>query len=196
MLSWLAYGTVEIYSNTPVRAPEDLNGLKMRSFGLDATQLLSQLGASPVTMSSQEVYQAMQRGTIDGCLTGPSSVLGRKLFEVTKYGTNGAIVRLPFIATASSLWWDGLPDDTKAAVHEAAMVAQKASRDQAKSNSLNEEAQLKEKGVTLTDITYEQRLVWEKAAAVLLADYRANTGDVGARILDAVAKANAAHPAK
>jgi TRAP-type C4-dicarboxylate transport system substrate-binding protein len=91
---------------------------------------------------------------------------------------------------------DGLPDDTKAAVHAAAMVAQKASRDQAKSNSLNEEAQLKEKGVTLTDITYEQRLVWEKAAAVLLADYRANTGDVDARILDAVAKANAAHPAK
>ena len=195
MLSWLAYGTVEIYSNSPVNMPADMQGLKMRSFGLDATELLRNLGASPVTMSSQEVYQAMQRGTIDGLLTGPSSVLGRKLFEVSKYGTNAAMIRLPFVASASKMWWDGLPEDTRAAVHDAAMIAMKASRDQAKADSLVEEQSLRDKGMTITSFTPEQRVAWEEAASGLLEDYKAKNGEVGTRILEAVAAANAAYPA-
>ncbi|WP_417679719.1 TRAP transporter substrate-binding protein [Pseudodonghicola sp.] len=195
MLGWMAYGTVEIYSNAPVRMPADMRGLKMRSFGLDATQLLSTLGASPVTMSSQEIYQAMQRGTIDGCLTGPSSVLSRKLFEVTKYGTNAAMMRLPFVASASKMWWDTLPDDVKAAVQQAAMVAQKASRDQGKADSEKVADRLRQAGVEIADMTPEERRAWTEAASPLLADYKAKTGEAGARILAAVAAANAAHPA-
>ncbi|TDE34654.1 TRAP transporter substrate-binding protein [Antarcticimicrobium sediminis] len=195
MLGWMAYGTVEIYTNSPVRLPSDMQGLKMRSFGLDATQLLSTLGASPVTMSSQEVYQAMQRGTIDGCLTGPSSVLSRKLFEVTKYGTNVAMMRLPFVASASKMWWDMLPEDVKTAVGEAAMVAQKASRDQGKADSERVADRLREAGVDVADLTPEERKAWGEAAAPLLADYKAKTGEAGADILAAVAAANAAHPA-
>jgi len=196
MLGWMAYGTVEIYSNTPVRVPADMQGLKMRSFGLDATQLLSTLGASPVTMSSQEIYQAMQRGTIDGCLTGPSSVLSRKLFEVTKYGTNAAMMRLPFVASASKMWWDTLPDDVKAAVQQAAMVAQKASRDQGKADSEKVADRLRQAGVEIADMTPEQRKAWTEAAAPLLEDYKAKTGEAGAEVLAAVAAANAAHPAR
>lgn len=195
MLGWMAYGTVEIYSNAPVRLPADMRGLKMRSFGLDATQLLSTLGASPVTMSSQEIYQAMQRGTIDGCLTGPSSVLSRKLFEVTKYGTNAAMMRLPFVASASKMWWDTLPDDVKAAVAEAAMIAQKASRDQGKADSEKVADRLRAAGVEIADMSPEERRAWTEAASPLLEDYKAKTGEAGARILAAVAEANAAHPA-
>lgn len=195
MLGWMAYGTVEIYSNSPIRMPADMQGLKMRSFGLDATQLLSQLGASPVTMSSQEIYQAMQRGTIDGCVTGPSSALSRKLFEVTKYGTNASMIRLPFVSSASKMWWDTLPEGVKTALHEAALVAQKASRDQGKADSEQVTEQLREVGVEIADMTPEERNAWSEAAAPLLEDYKAKTGETGDEILAAVAAANVAHPA-
>ena len=195
MLGWMAYGTVELYTNSPVRKPSDMEGLKMRSFGLDATQLLSTLGASPVTMSSQEIYQAMQRGTIDGCLTGPSSVLSRKLFEVTKYGTNVSMMRLPFVASASKMWWDMLPEDVKKAVSDAALVAQKASRDQGKADSERVTERLREAGVEIADMTPEELRAWVDAASPLLDDYKSKTGATGAEILAAVAAANAAHPA-
>ncbi|PZQ45722.1 MAG: hypothetical protein DI556_22155 [Rhodovulum sulfidophilum] len=195
MLSWLAYGTVEIYSDTPVRTPTDLRGLKMRSFGLDATQFLAALGASPVTMSSQEIYQAMQRGTIDGCMTGPSSALSRKLFEVTKYGTNAAIVRLPWVCSASMMWWDTLPEDVQVAVSEAAMVAKQASRDQGRADNEKLADTLRTEGMTIADMTPEERQAWTTACAPLLADYRAKNGEEGERILVAVAEANAAYPA-
>lgn len=195
MLSWTAYGTVEIYSNVPVRMPADMKGLKMRSFGLDGSKLLDTLGASSVTMSSQEIYQAMQRGTIDGYMSGPSSVISRKLFEVTKYGTNVAMMLLPFIASASKMWWDTLPDDVRTAVGEAALVAQKTSRDQGKADNDQVADKLREAGVEIADMTPEERTAWTEAASPLLEDYKAKTGETGAAILAAVAAANAAHPA-
>lgn len=195
MLGWMAYGTVEIYSNSPVRVPVDMKGLKMRSFGLDATQLLSLLGASPVTMSSQEIYQAMQRGTIDGCLTGPSSVLSRKLTEVTKYGTNIAMVRLPFVGSASKMWWETLPKDVQAAVSAAAQVAQTASREQGKADNDAIAEKLRAEGVEITEATVEELKLWSEASKPLLEDYKSKTGDAGAELLAAIAAANAAHPA-
>lgn len=194
MLGWMAYGTVEIYSNKPVRVPADLKGMKMRSFGLDTTQFLGDLGAAPVTMSSQEVYQAMQRGTIDGFMTGPSSVLGRKLYEVSKYGTDAQIIYLPFIASASKVWWDGLPKDVQQAVREAAAVAQEASRKQGKADSLREKDKLREVGVAVAELTPEERKAWLDAAAKRLDAYKAANGAAGQKILDAVAAANKAHP--
>ncbi len=196
MLGWMAYGTVEIYSNKPVRVPADLKGMKMRSFGLDTTLFLGDLGAAPVTMSSQEVYQAMQRGTIDGFMTGPSSVLSRKLYEVSKFGTDAQIIYLPFIASASKIWWDGLPKDVQQAVREAAAVAQEASRKQGKADSLREKDKLREVGVTVAELTPEERKAWLDAAAKRLADYKAANGAAGQQILDAVAAANKAHPAQ
>lgn len=195
MLGWTAYGTVEIYTNTPVRVPSDMEGLKMRSFGLDATRLLSLLGASPVTMSSQEIYQAMQRGTIDGCLTGPSSVLSRKLTEVTQYGTNIALARLPFVGSASKMWWDTLPEDVQAAVNAAAQVAQTASREQGKADNDAIAEKLRAEGVEIIEPTVEERQLWSEAAQPLLEDYKEKTGDAGAEILQAIADANAEHPA-
>ncbi|MDD9723428.1 TRAP transporter substrate-binding protein DctP [Sulfitobacter sp. PR48] len=194
MLSWLSYGTVEIYTDAPVRLPEDLKGLKLRAFGLDATQLLSTLGASPVTMSSQEIYQALQRGTIDGCMTGPSSVLGRKLYEVTKYGTNAAMIRLPWVCSASAMWWDTLPKDVRAAVSAAAMVAKEASREQCRADNEQVAEELRAKGMEITDPSPEERQAWAAASKPVLNDYLAKNGAEGEAILSAVAEANAAHP--
>jgi len=43
------------------------------------------LGATPVFLSSGEVYQALQRGTIDGAVSGFTSMSERKWGEVAKY---------------------------------------------------------------------------------------------------------------
>lgn len=196
MLGWAAYGSVEIYSNKPVRMPGDVQGMRLRSFGLDATEYLNDIGAAPVTMSSQEIYQAMQRHTIDGFASGPSSVLSRSLHEVTTYGTNVALSRLTFVASASSMWWDTLPEDVQQAIRDAAAVAQTEAREQMRADADRELAELREKGLEIADPTPEEIAAWIESAAARRAAYVERVGADAEPIMAAIDQANAQFPAK
>lgn len=70
-----------------IRTPGDLRGLKIRGYGRLSSEGLRALGASPVVMSPGEMYLAIQRGTIDGAITGVTSLESRKIWEVVKYAT-------------------------------------------------------------------------------------------------------------
>jgi len=104
MLGFAAYDTGDFYANKPVKLPSDFKGLRLRGYGADLSYLIRELGASPVTLSSQEIYQATQRGTIDGFLTGPSSVYTRKLYdggEVFERGSHSVAFRSRSLPTSN-----------------------------------------------------------------------------------------------
>lgn len=191
MLGWVQYGSIEIYANKPIHKPADVKGLRLRAFGVDSTTLLRDLGAAPVTMSSQEVYQAMQRGTIDGFSTGPSTVMDRKLYEVSKFGTDVGLSYIPFIATANAQWWAGLPGDVQQAVQQASAIATKAARDQAKADDARLKAELAAKGVTIYTPTPEERAQWVAAAKSRQEEYLRKTGAAGKQLLEVIAAENA-----
>jgi TRAP-type C4-dicarboxylate transport system substrate-binding protein len=196
MIGWAQYGTVDLYANKSIKLPSDLQGLKMRGFGKGSSLMLQELGASPVSMSSQEIYQAMQHGTIDGYSTGPSSVVDRGLFEVTKHGTNMNMSFLPFQGIANKTWWDSLPADVQKAIADASQVAQKASREKARADAEEYLKKLAEHGVELYKPTPEERNQWVEAANGRFEDYRQKSGDLGKQLWEAVQKANQNHPAK
>lgn len=195
LIGWAQYGTVELYANKPVKQPEDLQGLKMRGFGKGSSLLLQELGASPVSMSSQEIYQAMQHGTIDGFSTGPSSVVDRGLNEVTKYGTNMNMSYLSFQAIVNKNWWERLPGDVQTAITEASVVAQKASRDKAKEDAQKYLQKLNEHGVDMYTPTPAEREKWMEAVKGRYDDYFAKSGEIGKQLYEAAQKANQNHPA-
>ena len=91
---------------------QDLKGLKIRSMGGNIALALQALGSTPVFMSSGEVYQGLQRGTIDGAVSGLTSMYERSWGEVTKY-----LWELYFCATtcghtvANLNSWNKLPPD-------------------------------------------------------------------------------------
>lgn len=196
MLGWAPYGSVEIYSNKPVRLPGDVQGMRLRSFGLDSTEYLNDIGAAPMTMSSQEIYQAMQRHTIDGYASGPSSVLSRSLHEVSTHGTNLALSRLTFVASASAMWWDTLPEDVQQAVRDASAVAQDEARQQMRADADRELSELREKGLVIPDPTPEEIVAWIESAAPRRAAYVERVGADAEPIMTAVEAANAQFPAK
>lgn len=194
LLGWPMYGTIEIYGNFPIKVPEDLKGKKMRAFGQGASLMLEELGASPVSMSSQEIYQAMERGTIDGYTTGPSSVVDRSLNEVTKYGTNMTMMYIPFQGVANQAWWTSLPSDVQDAVLSSTRVAQKASRTAAKNNNEEYKKQLEEDGVDLYTPTPEEYQKWVEASSGRIEAYIEKNGEIGKQLMKAVEKANKKFP--
>ncbi len=71
-----------------IETPSDLKGLKIRATGKPDAEALNAFGASPNFLSSAEIYEALQRGTIDGLTTYPGTVVARNLFDVLNYGIN------------------------------------------------------------------------------------------------------------
>jgi TRAP-type C4-dicarboxylate transport system substrate-binding protein len=83
-----ASGQVEprnIYSRKPIRSLADLKGLKLRAQGIVETEFTRAIGATPVTLSWEEVYPAMQQGVIDAYWVTHSATFNAKLYEVAKY---------------------------------------------------------------------------------------------------------------
>jgi len=108
----------------PVRKPTDLEGLRVRTAGEVEGQTVKALGGSPVSMSSSEVYQALQRGTIDGMISYVGTVISRDLQQVLRYGTMGHFGEYALDAYARKDWFDGLDPKQQDALMTAAQVYQ------------------------------------------------------------------------
>jgi len=74
-----------IISKKPIHSLKDLQGLKVRTFGPTFPILLQKLGAVPVNLQFNEVYEGLQRGTVDAALASYTSAYYFKYFEVAKY---------------------------------------------------------------------------------------------------------------
>ncbi len=105
--------------NKPVHRLEDLKGLKIRSPG-SVAEMLKALGASPLSMPIPEVYQALQRGVVDGAVYPIEGNKAWKFAEVVKY----SIVCYPiaysvgFFVAMNKEKWNELPNDIKKIILE------------------------------------------------------------------------------
>ena len=143
-----------------VTGEADFEGMKIRGYGKLAAEGLRALGASPVVMSPGEMYLAIQRGTIDGAITGVTSLESRKIWEVVDYATiTGATFGVMAVNISKSKWGE-LSEEQQAAVLEAGKevfewsVGESAKRDAASTQFL------KDKGVETYVLTAEDKEKW------------------------------------
>jgi len=120
--AFFAPASVYAVSNRELKSLADMKGLKIRTSG-DNAAILAAMGASIITISSNEVYEAMQRRVLDAALIGSAwDNSGFKVEEVTKYWY------LSPSARPSTNWcdgvnadaWNALPDDIKMIVKDVA----------------------------------------------------------------------------
>lgn len=121
VLGVAAGGPYQIYSKDfPVRLPKDLKGKKWGVSGSTASKAMELLGGAPTTMSSGELYLALQRGTIDGCTRPALTGLGRKLYEVVKHLSFTNMAYFCSFLTINKKKWDSLPGDVQGIMKKAA----------------------------------------------------------------------------
>jgi TRAP-type transport system periplasmic protein len=70
----------------PINKLEDLQGMKVRTFGSNA-EFMSLLGGVPVATTMGEVYDAVSKGVADGFMAAYEVLEGYKLAEVINYST-------------------------------------------------------------------------------------------------------------
>jgi TRAP-type C4-dicarboxylate transport system substrate-binding protein len=103
----------------PILKPEDARGLRIRVAGEIEGETVKALGGAPVSMGSAEVYEALERGTIDGMMSYVGTVVSRDLQEIIRYGTVAHFGAYTVDAYCRSGWYDEQPPDIKAALDAA-----------------------------------------------------------------------------
>jgi TRAP-type transport system periplasmic protein len=105
---------LELYTTKKaVRTLEDLKGLTIRASGPENAAMLKALGATPILMPMTDLYTAMQKGTVDGCVALYEASMGFRLHEVTKYVTAIELSTVNDGWTVNKNSWDKLPADIK-----------------------------------------------------------------------------------
>lgn len=125
-------GTRHVLLRSPreVNVPADLKGVKLRMPGSDAWQFLGNaLGASATPLAFEEVYLAMQTGTIDGLENPLPDAIASKFYEVTKQVvlTGHQVANVFF--SMSKPFWDSLSPEEQAAVAAAVEESKKVNDD-------------------------------------------------------------------
>jgi len=121
VLDVAAGGPYQIYAKDfPVNVPDDLKGKKWGVSGTTASKAMELLGGAPTTMSSGELYLALQRGTIDGCTRPLITGLGRKLYEVVEHLSVTNMAYFCSFLVINKRKWDSLPTDIQEIMRKAA----------------------------------------------------------------------------
>lgn len=111
----------------PITKLEDLKGKKIRC-GAGVVEAMKAVGAVPVAIPMPDVYEAMQRGVIDGYSAIPfSTVLAYKLWEVGPYIVDVGLGVYAYTNVVMNLdTWKKLPTDIQKVMEDASQEAVKS----------------------------------------------------------------------
>lgn len=147
---YLGTRQVSLTADKAIKTPSDLNGINLRMPNSDAWVFLGKaMGANPTPIAFNDLYLALQTGTVDGQDNPLPTVQSAKFYEV-----QGSISLTNHLV--DSVWptinvntWNKLTDTQKGWVLEAVEAGRKACDEQ----NLNTEAEvqsfLKEQGLSI-----------------------------------------------
>lgn len=119
------FGPQVFLCNQPIASLASLEGLKVRSFTASMSTLLTELGATPVTLSFPEVYPALQRGVAACGVTSPTSSNTGKWPEVTTHLLPLSVSGSVQAHVVNLAWYEGLPQEARAKL-DAVMATMEA----------------------------------------------------------------------
>src|SRR4249920_80272 len=87
IISWAYnFGSRSVLAKKPVKGPEDLAGLKIRTLPNPIiTECLRLMGAAATPLAFGEIYTALQAGVLDGLEHDPPTVAASKFYETAKF---------------------------------------------------------------------------------------------------------------
>jgi len=164
-------GFRHMITNKPIRKPEDLNGLRIRTPGAPIWQeSIRSIGATPVAMAFGEIYAAMQQKVIDGLDNVYNATYAGRLYEVAKYVSETKHILLINFEIVGAKFFNSLPADyQKILVEENEKAAIETSRLVMDKYSAESKQKLIDKGMTIvTDLDMNAfKKAGEKAYDVL-----------------------------
>lgn len=115
LLGWAEVGFVYVFTNTPVRTPKDMNGVKMWMWEGDpiAEATFRAFGISPVPLSVVDVLTSLQTGLVNGAYTSPLAAIALQWYTRVKYMMDLPLANASGAVVISKKAYDALPADLR-----------------------------------------------------------------------------------
>ncbi len=156
----------------PITKPEDLKGVKIRTMENPIHMAaFKAFGANPTPISFNELFTALQQGTVDAQENPIPIIYTSKLYEVQKYLTLTGHVYTNCPYLISKTFYDGLPEDLQQVVREAAADCITAQRKMCNDQEQEYLEELKASGMEINELTDEQKQAFVDAAQSVYDDF-------------------------
>lgn len=119
LMLWNSDSASLMSRSKPIRTLEDLKGMKIRTPSAAQSAQLEALGAIPIDMPANQIYNNLDRGVIDASMIPMSAALDFKLIEVAKYFTiEPPLGRSPFLVAMNRARYEKLPPELKKVIDD------------------------------------------------------------------------------
>lgn len=158
-LFWTSVPTYHLLCTRPMKTLEGLKGARLRSYGQYVPRMWESLGAVPITTTSPEVYEGLQRGLLDCAYLSNDYAVSASLDEVAEYYLDlnfGAIAG--YVAYINADRWNEFPESVQTLLLEVG--AEAAAKDREDIRRVGEKSldTLLDRGVTLVEFEEEEEL--------------------------------------
>jgi TRAP-type C4-dicarboxylate transport system substrate-binding protein len=167
ILSWIWQAGGAASRGKPIVNPEDAAGLRVRGGSPEMDMILKEAGANVVSMPSNEIRGAMEKGQLDAAMTSSSSLISFRLDEVSKYVTTargGAYWFMLEPLLISKAAFDRLPKDQQAILMSVGAELETFARKSAQMDDAAVAALFQGKGGRTVDLTDDSLRKWQEIA--------------------------------
>lgn len=165
-------------ANKEIRVPEDVRGLTIRTMENKYHMALwKDLGANPTPLAFNELYTALQQGTVEAQENPLELVYAQKFYEQQKYVINTRHLPQDLVWIMNKNFYDRLPAELRQVVDEGAEKAVEGSENYYKKNNVMLEEKTKEAGVTFIDLSVSELEPFAEAAQPVWDDIKADCNE-------------------
>lgn len=185
-LSWYDAGARNFYNSIkPIEKLEDIRGMNVRvqESGL-MMDTMKALGANPKPMAYDEVYSALQTGTIDCAENNWPSYESIRHYEVARYYTIDEHTRVPEMQLISKSTWNQLTPEYQEIIKECAQESAKYERTLWKKREKTSEAKVIKEGCILTELLPGEKERFREAVMPMYERYCAEYMDIIQAIIE------------
>ncbi len=159
----------------PVTSVADMEGKKVRTWGKDMPRMVEAAGGVPVTLGLSELYEGLERGTVDCIPFSVDLMISYKIYEVAKHVHDITLWEGP----TNAVWiargiWDGFTDEQRKIVQDLSFEAARRDRDQVLAAGEAAIDELKAHDVQFHPFPEDEAQKWRDANPDFFADFIAN----------------------
>ncbi|MDK2799642.1 MAG: hypothetical protein PWP27_1361 [Clostridiales bacterium] len=158
-------GPRHFLTNKPIHSPDDLKDTLIRTPGADVwSKSIAALGATPVALGWNDVYNGVQTKVIDGAEGQTSASYPARLYEVLKYMSKTGHIQLMNGIIVGEKWLSTIPEEYQTILKEECAKAAADASKVVMEKAEEYEAEMAKNGMTIIEADEIDIEAFKKAA--------------------------------
>lgn len=182
---WTPHG---LFSTKALRSPEDLVGMRIRSYDKATTRIVQLAKGIPTKTENSEIAMAFSTGVVDASFGSGVTGVSQKLWDYIGYyyKINYAIPTSSVFANLDA--WNSLDADTQSTVLRIAAETEKAAWSEVLVMEETYNAAMREAGIKVLDVTPELGMHFDEIGHQIASEWLQRAGAEGEMILQNLRK--------